>query len=396
MIDHECDIVISGAGYIGLTLACLLAKKNIKICVIDKKNLNTISKNNHNVSGRLFAIASGSIAIFKKADAFSSIEKYSQPINKILIKDSTGNDSLIFSPDELDLESFGYMIEETYILDSLLSEAQKHKNITFFSENEIESIKHEQSHAICELKTNLKLKSKLIISAEGKFSKIKEMQRITSQHSSYNQDAIVFDIEHEKDHGGIALEKFFTSGPLALLPKKGGKESCIVWTEKSGVGSIVSSMRIEDVEYLVAERLNNYLGKINIKSKIAYFPLNLIRANQYYKNRVVLCGDSLHSIHPIAGQGLNLGLRDVDSLVNLIINYKSLGLDIGSNQLLDEYEKEREFDVNLMINSTHNINSIFSSHNMFMNLLRKKGMRLINNITPVKKYIMNYASGYKI
>ena len=169
----------------------------------------------------------------------------------------------------------------------------------------------------------------------------------------------------------------------------------IVLSVQSGVGKILSLMSRDDLKYLIESRLDGELGNIEIVSDVIYFPLNLVYAQSYVKGRVVLCGDAMHSIHPIAGQGLNLGLRDVQLIEELIKENIGLGLDICSSNLLNQYSKKREFDVNLMINSTHNINKIFSSNWVPARILRKYGLKVINNFTPLKKYIMSYASGYK-
>ena len=152
----------------------------------------------------------------------------------------------------------------------------------------------------------------------------------------------------------------------------------------------------KDITYLIKNKLKNYLGDIELVSDIAFFPLNLIYAKSYFKDRAVFCGDSIHGIHPIAGQGLNLGLRDVQHLHNLINNNIELGLEICSNNMLNKYNNQREFDINLMINSTHNINNIFASNLIIAKLSCKIGLKFINKFTPLKNYIMSYASGYKI
>ena len=396
MKKENYDIIISGAGYIGMSLACLLAKQNLKIAIIDHVSLNYTSKNESNLPSRTFAIASASMEIFKKINIENKIKKFAQPINQILIEDHKTNEDLNFYPQDLDLQNFGYMVDEQHIINALKSQLSTHKNINLYQGQEIKKIQNLPYYSQITLSNSEILNSKLLVVAEGKNSKTRELLEIKTRKISYQQDAIVFDLKHEYNHNGIAAEKFLSSGPFAILPKKGGYESCIVWTDKTGTGKILKSMPKKDITYLIKNKLKNYLGDIELVSDIAFFPLNLIYAKSYFKDRAVFCGDSIHGIHPIAGQGLNLGLRDVQHLHNLINNNIELGLEICSNNMLNKYNNQREFDINLMINSTHNINNIFASNLIIAKLSCKIGLKFINKFTPLKNYIMSYASGYKI
>jgi len=395
MKKTEFDIIISGAGYIGISLACLLAKQDLKIAIIDNDETYKDANFKSKFPSRIFAIASASMEIFKNIGIADYIKSHAQAINQILIEDCESNENLIFDPDNLGLQNFGFMVDETYILGSLNEEVKKYKSIKIYSKHEISQVINHPYNIEVRLSKTKILTSKLLVVAEGKNSKTRELIGIKTKRISYKQDAIVLDLKHEFDHQGIAVEKFLKSGPFAILPKKGGYESCIVWTDQSGVGKILSLMSRDDLKYLVEGKLDSKLGNIEIISDVIYFPLNLVYAQSYVKGRVVLCGDAMHSIHPIAGQGLNLGLRDVQLIEELIRENIELGLDICSSNLLNQYSKKREFDVNLMINSTHNINKIFSSNWVPVRILRKYGLKVINNFNPLKKYIMSYASGYK-
>ena len=394
-MNDKYDIMISGAGYIGLTLACLLAKRGLKVAVIDKKNGRNDIKVHDDSPGRLFSIASASFEIFKSAGIEELLSSDAEPIKQILIGDRNNNDHLVFDPSEIGLDDFGCMIDEGCILKALTNQTQQYKNISFYYNAEIENIKTTPYTTQIELLDKQLLSSKLLVVAEGKNSKTREKLGIKSKAVDYHQDAIVCDVEHEIHHKGRAVEKFLPTGPFAILPKKGGYKSCIVWTNKTNTGKIISSMPRADVEYMLNEMMGDYLGNIKISSNIIYFPLSLLYAKEYTRDRAVLCGDTLHSVHPIAGQGFNLGLRDIQLLDQLIGENIDLGLEIGSKNMLAKYEKQRAFDVNMMINSTHNINGIFSSDFLLVKLLGKAGIKIINRITPIKNHIMNYASGYK-
>ena len=395
MKKKNYDIIISGAGYIGMSLACLLTKQNFKIAIIGNFHNNYCEKNKSNSPSRTFAIASASMEILKEIGIDNYVKVNAQPINQILIEDYENNEELIFYPKALDLQNFGYMVDEQYIINALKDKVSEYNNINLYNGKEILKVQNLPHSSQTTLNNSEVLISKLLVVAEGKNSKIRDLIGIKVRKISYYQDTIVFDLKHEHDHKGVATEKFLHSGPFAILPKKGKNESCIVWTDKNGVGKILKSMPKNDITYLVKNKFNNFLGEIEIISDIAYFPLNLIYTNSYFKDKVVLCGDAIHGIHPIAGQGLNLGLRDVKHLNDLISKNIELGLDICSNNMLNKYSTQREFDINLMINSTHNINYIFSSNLIPIRFLRKIGLKFINRFTPLKNYIMDYASGYK-
>jgi 2-octaprenyl-6-methoxyphenol hydroxylase len=394
-MHNKYDLIISGAGYIGLTFACLLANKGLRIAVIDKKRPNTDARMPSDSPGRLFSIAAASLEIFKDAGIENELTAFAEPIKQIVISDNHHSEQLIFDPSEIGLNNFGCMIDEGHILKALITKVQQHKNILFCNNAEIKSINNTSDHVQLELSDGQLLSSKLLVIAEGKNSKTRKMLGIETRNIDYHQDAMVCDIEHEIHHQGRAVEKFLPSGPFAILPKTGGYTSCIVWTNKTNTGKLMSAMSSSDVECLLKGIVGDDLGKIKLSSGIIHFPLSLLYAKEYVQDRVALCGDTLHSVHPIAGQGFNLGLRDIKLLSQLIEENIDLGLDIGSKKLLGNYGSQRSFDTNLMINSTHSINAIFSSDFLPVKLLGKVGTRIINRIKPLKNYIMNYASGYK-
>ena len=390
--NFEFDIVISGASYIGMSLACVLAKYGLKIALIGNKYNNYYIQKT--LPSRQFAINVASIQFFQDIGIKKLLEDTSQPINQVIVEDLINHKQLIFDPNDLNLKNFGFMVDENCLSQSLLSIIKQYKNIIFYTKNQIIHIKNSIYSINLLLSNQYLLTSKLLIIAEGKNSRLRELIGIRTNKISYNQDAIVFNITHEMSHNGIAVEKFFQSGPFAILPKKNYYQSCIVWTDIVNTGKLITSMAKNDVAYLVSKKLDNMLGKIKISSDIIYFPLNLMYADNYFKGNSILCGDAMHNIHPIAGQGLNLGLRDVQLLGKLIKNNINLGLPINSVTLLDYYNQQRECDINFMINSTHCINAIYSTEILPIQLLRKIGSNMINKVAPIRRYILHYASGF--
>jgi 2-octaprenyl-6-methoxyphenol hydroxylase len=387
MPTENFDIIVSGAGYTGLTLALGLQKLGLKVAIINQSKPFIPTANS---AERLFAIANESVNILSEYGVAGHFKDKAQPINQVLIVDDAGKEDLIFTATELDMPNFGLMVGEGNLMKAL-----KQKNNLPIIADSISEITHNPAHVSIKLAKGNIITASLLIVAEGKRSKVKHMLGWQDQMHDYKQDAIVFDIEHSKDHQGIALEKFLPTGPIAILPKKGGFSSCIVWTDKNGTGKLMQEMPVNDVEFLLMQRLSRYIGDIKITSTIGYFPLQLSYSRHFYENRIIFCGDAIHSIHPIAGQGLNLGLRDVKTLIDIIQENKDLGLDIGSDDIGQAYQKQRNFDINLMIDSTHHINYIFSNNLLPVKLLRKAGLNIIKKIPALKNYIMSYASGSK-
>jgi 2-octaprenyl-6-methoxyphenol hydroxylase len=202
----------------------------------------------------------------------------------------------------------------------------------------------------------------------------------------------VCDIKHQENHHGIAVERFLQKGPFAILPKKGGHTSSIVWTIPDEYHQTLSSLPEAQLIGLIAKRFDDIFGTLELASSIKFFKLDRVLAKKYFKNRVVLIGDALHTLHPLAGQGLNLSLRDVDLLVDKIKERHALGLDIGSSIMLQEFQKERLPDNNIMSEATHFLNSIFAYDFEIIKFARRFGMRFVNECTPLNNALMKYAA----
>ena len=388
MKSNNFDIMICGAGYIGLTLALGLQNLGLRIAIINQAKTFTPSANS---AERLFAIANSSIDLLTELKLSQHFKDDAQPINQVYIIDESTAAELLFTAAELNMPNFGLMVGE----EKLMSALSKQNKMPIINQ-QINEIAQDHTQVSVKIANGQMLNASLMIVAEGKNSRIKQMLGWQDQIHDYKQDAVVFEIEHNKNHQGIALEKFTPSGPIAILPKKGGYNSCIVWTEYNGTGKLLQEMSKKDAEYLLMQRLSDYIGKIKITTEIGYFPLKLTYTKDFYEKRIIFCGDAIHSIHPIAGQGLNLGLRDVKKLIEIIKANQELGLDIGSCAIGETFQKQRNFDINLMIDSTHNINYIFSNNLFPIKLFRKLGLNVISKFPTLKNYIMSYASGYKI
>ncbi len=296
-----------------------------------------------------------------------------------------------FDSDEIGDEPFGYIVENRFIREALYKRAGELPNLKLIAPAKVK-MKYEGRNVI-EVETNTSsfiLHPSLIIGADGKNSYVRKTSGITEQRKSYKQMGIVTTIAHEKSHHGLAHEHFMPVGPFAVLPMQNNRSS-LVWTEPTELAHIYMKMSDEEFLAQIKKRVS-YLGDIKIASKCWSYPLELMHADNYVKDSVVLIGDAAHSIHPIAGQGVNLGFRDAELLAEIITTRAKRGL-LLSQDCLSEYESLRRMDNSLMIMATDRLNILFSNKILPLKLARTLGLGLVNQIPPLRRKFMKYASG---
>lgn len=386
------DVVIVGSGPIALTAALLLSK--YKIALI----LNKSIQRQINGPARLFAIAQNSYDVFSKLGLKEKISENGQPINHIRVVDDNSCSKVDFAPQDIGLESFGYMIDEFILLELLKERLQENpgKIDVYNSSNDIkiefrEFFNHITSDEFQEIY------APLVIGADGRGSLVRKLAGIQTTELDYNETAIVVDIIHpEWPHNGVAVEKFTPSGPFAILPKHdlNGSTSSLVWVEKGKISkSDIEFFDKKTLKSLIMKKLNSYLGDIELASEPLTYSLKLLQASKRSGHRVVLVGDAAQGIHPVAGQGVNLGIRDVQGIVKMISENLEIGLDIGSQSLLENYSSTRDLDVKKMTMSTTFLVKLFGNDILPLKLLRRGGLRAFDKIGFVKSLAMKYASG---
>lgn len=383
------EVIIVGGAYNGLALANALASKGISTCLLEKRKL--VYEKREGEPSRLLAIANESCRFLKETKICNNFAELGQSINQIRVADDSSPMYLDFLPDDIELKNFGYMIEEHKLLKDMCKNI--HASVKIIEGVDIKSISQNEFCAEVVLSDGRKLESDLLVGADGKNSVVRKVAEIETYDFNYNQHAIICDIKHELNHGGAAIENFMPNGPFAVLPKKGGFESSIVWTVESGIKDAIMSLSKQDVKEVLADKFDGMCGDFTITSDLKSFPLALKHAKQYFNGRIVLTGDALHAIHPLAGQGLNLGLRDVKKLSELIIKQKSVGLDIACQIMLEEYKDARMADNLSMIEGTHYLNLLFSNNMKTLKLGRRIGLATVNKFKWLKKKFMKYAIG---
>ena len=396
MKKHHYDITIIGAGLIGLCMSSMLSTLNKKILLIDKNAIN--SKNYLLNDIRTTAISQGTKRILENLKIWHKIKEYSQPIKKIDVLESTSNKRIVFDSKDLGEGDLGYIVSNSILKKEFLSKINKCSRIEIMDKTEVKDLKvFDISHdKFPEIHTSDSLiTSKILIGADGRYSNSRNLINLPNYKFDYKQNAYVFFITHKKSHSSNAFEVFFPEGPLAILPmlkEKNQNRSSVVWTVDKKLGDLTKLKKNEFKKMFLAKYMN-LLGDVTRISDLQKYELNVVNANLTIKNRVVFIGDAAQAIHPIAGQGFNLGVRDCEVLFRNISRSFELGLDPGTILRLESYLKERLSDKYSFMGATHFLNLIFSNNSRSVTKLRKMGLGVVQKSKILKNFFMSRAMG---
>ena len=384
----KAEVIIVGYGPTAMATAAILGKQGMKTLIV-----NPFANNQKTITAtRLLALSLSSIALFKKHKLISNIVNIGQPINKIQVVQYGKRGVLEFNPQSIGYQNFGYMVDEDDLWQSLNNDVKNTSSIEII-DGQVSAIDYQKNKVILQLTDGSNIVSELLIAADSKNSIIRKKVYFELEKRSYGQVALVCNIEHTKNHRGVARELFMRNGPFATLPKIGGFSSSVVWTESNNSASFLRSLDDQLLEELIAQRCSEELGDVRLSSKPSIFPLALTLAKETVAERIALVGDAWHSIHPLAGQGLNLGLRDIKVLTDLVMHEKKLGLDIGNAQMLKRYQCNREDDISILVGAMDFINNIYKSRLPLIPELGQLMLRFIDGFSPLKNLFMIYAVG---
>ena len=385
------DVIIVGGGLNGPTLALALSNIGLRTIVID--TLPAPTRGLRDFDGRSYALAHASMRLLRNIGIWGDIADHTQPMLEIKVTDGRAGEGpapwmLHFDHAEIEEGPMGFMCEDRYLRHALLAAMDANDRITQLSGETVVA----QDVGSVTLASGQTLKAKLIIGADGRTSGTATRAGIKRTGWGYGQTAIVCAVGHEKPHGGIAHQFFMPSGPLAILPLPHNRCS-IVWSETDA--RAVEIMAMDDPDFLNALRpvFGDFLGEISLTGKRYSYPLGLTLANSFISDRVALIGDAAHGMHPIAGQGLNAGLRDVAALVDVLSDAKKRGEDIGSPSVLTRYEQWRRFDTATLAAATDTFNKLFSNDNSLLRAVRDAGMGLINSAPSLRRRFIREAAG---
>ena len=391
----DSDIIIVGGGLNGSLMAIAAANIGFSTIVLDSKDNEASAENRFD--GRSYALALSSVRLLKNLDIFEDIIDKSQPILDIKILDGKlvqgpSQFSLHFDNNEIHDGPMGQMVEDRFIRKALFTKINKNKQIDYKFNSKVTENKKQSGYISVTLENGKKLNTKLLVGADGRNSELANRADIKKSGWKYNQSALVCAIEHEADHNGVAWQYFMPSGPLAVLPMT-GKRSCIVWTEQKANAKAINLFDETRYTKILAARLGNFLGKFKIIGDRHTYPLELSIADRFIDERLALIGDAAHSVHPIAGQGLNAGFKDIAVLAHIIQDAHNRGEDLGSLGVLKRYEEWRRFDSAQLAYSTDLFNKLFSNENEALRFARNIGLKLLDSIPVAKRNIIKEAAG---
>lgn len=387
----EYDIIISGAGIVGLLTALGLAKTGLRVVIIEYKTLVELKNINDE---RVYAIAHGSRMILEELLHFVEIISQAQPILDIVI----GNGQkplLLYEHTLVGTQPIGYVIQSKLLYLHVLTTVLQTQNITLIAREKNHTVITHTDKVIIHLSNNMTICAPLLINAQGRNSKLRRDLNFPVVTHDYRQTALLFNITHTNPHNNTAWELFLPSGPFAFLPMQGKNRSTVIWTEKSDLATMFTQLSHKDLTYEVNKRCGKYLGEISIINKLTAHSLKLCYAKNFYMKRVVLLGDAAHAIHPIAGQGLNLAIRDLACLIKTIAFWHKLKVDIGTATVMQQFIRERRKDVVSMIIATDLINRLFSNKALALKIFSSLGLVSIQNLSVVKKFFMKKAMGLR-
>ena len=392
MKNNFSDVLIVGGGYVGLSLALAIktAASHLSVTVLDGAPVTANAKET-----RASAIASAACRMLTQLGVWQHLEKHAQPIEDMIVTDSKLGDIvrpvfLTFSrPDNN--EPFAHMVPNRELIQALRKELAI-AGVNCHHSTMVESQEITANQANIVTKDGTQYHSRLLVAADGVRSRLRNAAGIKTMQWSYDQLGIVITVDHERPHNGVAQEHFLPAGPFAILPLRGNKSS-LVWTESNRNGKRLMAMDEFDFQLELEQRFGHKLGELKVEGERKAFPLGLTLAREFVQNRFALVGDAAHGIHPISGQGLNLGFMDAAALSQTIVEADRLGLDFGSLTVLENYQRWRRFDTVRMGVVTDVLNRLFSNDNTLLRAARDFGLSVVDRLPGLKNQFIGEATG---
>ena len=391
----KSDVIISGGGMVGLTLALALGQGGLKVTIVDAlAPEKTVAAD---FDGRVSALAYAVVRMMQALGLWPHLEAQAQPIREILVSDgaigrAASPFSLHFDAQEVGAASLGHIAENRHIRAALHAAIAKEQNVTLIAPAMVAALQVEAGSVIARLSDGTEIKAALAVAADGRESRLRGQMGIGVIGWSYPQTGIVATVHHARPHNGVAYEHFLPSGPFAILPMTGDRSS-LVWTEAKAKAPAMLALDKMDFDAEVAARFGAHLGETEVVGARWSYPLNFHLARDYVRPRFALAGDCAHGIHPIAGQGLNLGLKDVAALAEILLDAARLGQDIGTLDVLKRYERWRRFDSFTLAASTDALNRLFSNDIAPLRHLRDLGLGIADAFGPARRFFMRHAGG---
>jgi len=394
-MNFDADILIVGGGMNGPALALALADAGFSVTVID--TLPAGARGKEAFDGRGYALALASQRLLKAIGVWGEVADHAQPLLDIKISDGRAGEGaspfvLEFDHAEIDEGPMGCMVEDRFLSRALLDAMTAHPGVTLLDGETVTDQKVGPASVTLTLGSGKTLTGQMVVGCDGRKSGVASRAGIGRHGHDYGQTSLVCAINHEKPHHGVAHQFFMPPGPLAILPLP-GNQSSIVWTESHEEAARIHAL--DDSGYLaeLRPRFGDFLGDITLAGKRFTYPLNLTIADAYVGDRLALVGDAAHGMHPIAGQGLNAGLRDVGALAEVLTLARRRGEDFGRLDVLERYQRWRRFDVTSMVTATEGVNRLFSNDNPILRTARDLGLGIVNAMPELRRNFIREAAG---
>jgi len=391
----DSDILIVGGGLNGPTLALALAQAGFTVTIVDA--LPKATRALPGFDGRSYALALASQRLLRALGLWQAVAPQAQPMLEIKVTDGRAGEGpapwmMHFDHAEIEEGPMGYMLEDRFLRVALLEAMDAEKRIRQVNKARVVAQRVEGGRAIVSLDTGKELAAQLLVGCDGRQSGTAQRAGIRRTGWSYGQTAVVCAVAHEQPHHGIAHQFFMPAGPLAILPLPENRSS-IVWSETDTRAAQL--MALDDAAFLEALRpaFGSFLGEIALAGQRFSYPLNLTIANSFIGDRLALVGDAAHGMHPIAGQGLNAGLRDVAALADVLAEARQRGEDVASGPVLARYQQWRRFDTASLALATDTFNKLFSNDNPLLRAVRDLGMGAVNAVPALRRGFIREAAG---
>ena len=388
----RADVIIFGGGLVGLALASALDSSGVSAIVVDPAD--PAPRVEAAFDGRTSAVSSSSMRMLQTIGVAEHLAEPGCPIWRIAVADGLKPGGLHFDPD--DEEPLGFMHENRNLRTALRVRAEAGKNIWLMWKSRVTAAERGEYGVVVSLEDGRKLSAPLLVAADGRNSATREQAGIAVARWKYDHQAIVSVLRHERPHEHVAYEIFYPTGPFALLPMnddKVGHRSAIVWSVRDEDAAGWLSLNDEDFAAEAQTAMGGFLGEIAMLAPRSSYPLGFHHAARITAQRLALVGDAAHAIHPIAGQGLNLGFRDVATLAEVLVEGARLGLDLGDKQLLDRYQRWRSLDALSVAFATDTLTRIYGVRGATASAIRRFGMGLVGRISPLRQRLMSEARG---
>ena len=388
--EIRVELLVVGGGLAGMALAAACAGAGIATALVDRADPARLVA--PSFDGRTTALALGSQRVLAGVGLWPAIAADAEPIREIRVADGASRRFLHYDHELVGDAPLGFIVENVALRRALLAHLATLPNLVHRAPADVRGVANGAATAVAALDDGTRIRAGLVAAADGQRSPLRAAAGIGCLTWSYPQTGIVSTVRHAEPHRGVAVEHFLPAGPFAILPMT-GQRSSIVWTERAALAPQLLALDDAAFHAELARRFGDHLGALELVGPRWSYPLAFLHAARYAAPRLALVGEAAHVIHPIAGQGLNLGIRDVAALAEVIVDARRLGLDVGDPQALARYERWRRVDAVLLAGITDALNRLFSNSVPGVGLARDLGLAAVDALAPLKRLFVRHAMG---